>query len=145
MTYNSFIILKAIRQPIILSEREAMTIKKDYDDDSVPENHRFDLKFKSFSKSEIKYIEIVKDGSSGESWNARIHDENVKGWEKRQEFLRKTPEDKAKHLDMFRYMFKISTDREPTPVELKRAELAQLEFYKENPTRTICEFNLLLR
>lgn len=143
MTKNSLIYLQALRVPIIVSFKEAESIQVMHEDNNVAKDAVLHIGNRTFTKGQIKYVEINPDGSKGESWGKVVQEDNAKGWDERLKFLKMSIEAKSEHLDMFHYLFKFSTGRVPTAVEMKKAQIVQLAFYKANPKRMICDFNLL--
>lgn len=129
--------------PLIVSEKDAREVQELHESKDVSKDAVLHVGNKTFTKAQIKYVEINPDGSRGEAWGKIIQEDNSKGWQERQVFLKQSPEAKAKELDMFFYAVKFATGRVPSDVEMKKAEIAQLAFFKANPKRMLCDFNLL--
>jgi hypothetical protein len=140
---NSTINLKGIGKPLYVSKASAEKIQNIYHDKNIPKEFAIKVGNQSFSKGDIKYIEVNSDGSQ-----SQVNDNEMTNFYKnemsdRESLVKKSPEYKAGLLDMFFYLYKNATMKEPSQETLDEAKEVQLQFFKENPRRTLCDVYLL--
>jgi hypothetical protein len=143
MTYNSTITLKGITKPIIVSKTNAETIQTIFANSGIEPDFVVTVGKQSFRKGDIKFVDIVADGDDSRKWDATMHEFYDEERVEREKFLKLPVEARAKRLDMFFYLYKIAMKVEPTTEILNKAYEVQLEFFKANPQRTLCDFNVL--
>ena len=139
MSYNSAVIIRGVRQPIMLSKNNAEQVKSVFENNSVDESYVISIGNQSFRKGEIKHIEILSDGHSQQDEIAfamkQAEEENTK----RQAILKKPLEERAKDLLLFRMFYRYATGQKATTDVLEVAYGIQYDFFKRNPQRTICD------
>jgi hypothetical protein len=141
--FNSTILIRGVQKPLFVSYAAALETQKIFNDKSIPSEQPISVAGKSFRKSDIKYIEIEKDGNRAVMWDELTiqfyQDEKVN----HANLSKQSPEAKARMLDMFSVFYKTATKNDPTPEILEQAYQAQLQFFKDNPTRTLCDVSVL--
>lgn len=145
MTYNSSVTLRGVNKPIIASHSTASGVQKIHMDDKIDRNFVISIGNQSFSKGDIKYVDVQNDGD-----DSRANDQSMKDFydeekTKRNALVNKSPEYKASLLDMFKYLYKIAMDEEPTQEIMDKALKIQSDFFASNPKRTLCDLHLLKR
>lgn len=142
-TKNSLVYIQARQVPIIVSFAEATEVQRVHADKTLDNKEIIWIDNKTFTKGQIKYVEVLHDGSRNERWNETILKNNEEGFETRRKFLLMSPEEKARELEPFKLLYKCSTGNDAGVDDLIKAEVAQVEFYRNNPDRMICDFSIL--
>lgn len=141
---NSTIHLKGIDKQLVVKRHEARKIKEIWEDKSIPFDFVISIANISFPKSQIKLVIEESDVSSHDA-----NDQDLKKFyedeRKRRDILvKQTPEQKAKRLDMFSYLYKFASNVDADEQVLKSAFGIQLSFFTEKTDRTLCDVYLLL-
>lgn len=142
MSYNSLIYLKGVQKPLSTSKANAEAVAELFHNKNAAPDFPIRIGSQSFTKSQVKLIEIHPDINQLEKNNDGASKEYDAYARHRLELLRKGPTYLSNQLEMFEYLFKLTAGREPTPEECTLAQQIQLKFFHENPRRVMCDPNL---
>jgi hypothetical protein len=135
MSFNSRIYLKGLQKALVTSKVNAEAVDRVFHDKNATPDFPIKIGSQSFTKSQVKLVEIASDGSAEESHEndrAAFYEEEKK---QRAELVAKPAEYKAGLLDMFFYLYKFTTGDEPTAEKLSEARSIQHRFFIANPQR----------
>lgn len=143
MIYNSIILIRGVSKPISVSKENAVSIQKVFENSEIDNNYIFRVAQRSFRKGDIKYIEIGNDQRGSKEWDEEMN--NFREEEIKNNLIKRNipPEDKARNLEMFKFLFNCSCGENPSEEIIKKAHDIQLDFFIKNPKRTICDAYLL--
>ena len=135
--------IRGVNKPIITSKSNAEEIDRIWRDKDTDSRHVFRVSTQSFSKSDIKFIDIIPDSAGVEERNREMEE----FYESEKKLYAKESawpvETKARHYDFFRFLFMSCCGRYPTDEEQQKAYPIQHKFFTENPKRRLCDFYLL--
>lgn len=144
MTKNSILQLVGQKQDIHLFKEQAKSVEDIFSDGSIPPDFVIRLKTPSmsFKKSSIRLIEVNSDTNSHDALQKGRDDFYEEERTKRKRYLSWTKEKLASYTHIFEGLYKISSGKEATDIEINKAREIQLNFFKENTQRTLCDLYL---
>lgn len=141
---NSTVKVRGLEEDIAATYSEAETIKKIWEDKTKDPGYIIHIGKTSFQKKDIRLVILRADRdqkASNDLDRTEFYNEERKDHYR---ISKLKPEEKAKFLDLFDLLYFCATNIRPTPAEVrKQAYDIQLQFFKENPARNICDAHLL--
>jgi len=139
MIYQSLIHRKGNEKAIPVSEAAARQIADIFNDKKIDGDHPINLGNKIyFRKGQIREIEIHPDLEKPrtEEQFSDFYAEERANYLQRQKW---SIEARAKELYVFEHLYELSTGNKPDEATREQCRLAQVEFFKQNPKRTVCD------
>jgi len=143
MIYNSTILLKGVQKPIFASKVNAESIDQNWRNEKIDKGYIFKMGNISFTKGDIKFVEVRNDTVGGKEKDLEMVNFYLEEKRNRDARLKLSPHDRAKNTDFFFMLYMSSCLERPTEEIYAKVREVQEDFFRMNPKRTVCDFNVL--